>query len=631
MDPTRIRYILKRNWPALLITALIGAAVGALVTAYSNDRIKPRFSAVAATSFEEATIGLPGEAEVLLNQALAIALEANQDHLLNQPESRAIEINDDLLQLEFTATAPTRADAEQLAAEMRQNYISGPQDREGVLRAELEATLSEMRQVADVLNGLEESSTATDALELQLINDQMAALQTQVTTLRLELLFPEERSTSEVQADLTRAMAALDDLVVRRSQLAPAEARPFSEEGVVRRTAEAEFEALEERYQEIVLQLSRAATPTTVDIVVTDVTAAPGDTTVNAMIGLGISVLLSVSFLLLIDRIRQPVLTSTDLLPSVRGLGTIPARIDHDPSRVWYTTSNEAARKTSIQALRAAVSGGGHLRKATIAFTGLDVSSERMHALTADFAVSMTMTEQRVMLVDADFDEGGTGAEYVSHGVTLSNLISDPSEMLVDLKKGDVDGLYTLPVGNTPIDANEAVVGPRMTRLMERAPQNVDMAVVVLPDVSRPVAKTLLSQINYGVLVLTPNETSTTEVLNAVNDWGPSGAQLLGYVLLERRPAWRSLQNRLLRRRSRPGDAHLPPVEPAMPQTPADRALTQSRPASTEPVDQPTTARSDPSEAEAERVPSRFDPAAMMDRADQMRAKNISPPPRRPD
>lgn len=549
MESNRIRFIISRHRLLIAAVAIVGAIAAAFFANVRNNSIEARFTAIAPGTFDQITSLSIDEAELSLDQAQIRAVEANAEEMLRKPETRVVDVNNDLLRLEFRATESS-IDAAQAAAEtMRERWLTGPGVGED-LANEQEQILVLMQDVAARIAASGQTIDPLVEAELERLGARIAALSARITTLDIEKLFPGERSVETIDAEIGLAEAGIAEARARIDAISPDFIDPFSTEGVKRRALEGEFAALEERYKEISLELSRVLTPTSDTIELFDDTPAPLGLQVSAALGLMLGMGLATTVLAFNDRTRQPVLESTDL-PALRALGRVRARIHGDPAEYWYHTSqifwyhttDEAARKAEVQAIRAALQGSRSSGAVTIAIAGLETESADVHDLAADLAVSITLTQKQVMLIDADFDSPGEGAEYRSRGVTLADIISSKQDIAeIDLSHDHILGLRPIPVGQPSVDPSDAIGGPRMARFIKRAAAEFDLTIVVLPDVRTPVAKAMLNHVDAAILALTVGSTPHQTVMNVVNDWDTTGASLLGFALLEPRPVWNSIR-----------------------------------------------------------------------------------------
>lgn len=544
MESNRIRYIIRRNGLLIVAIGIVGAIAASFFADVRNDSIEPRFTAVAPGTFDEVATANQDEAELLLDQGAVRAIEANAEILLSKPETRGIRVNGDLLRIEFRATEQSIAEAEDAAIELRDNWLNAP-SRDAQFLVEQERVKVRMQEVAAQLEAMmPEPVDAQVDSDLRLLSQRIAALEARITGLELERLFPIDRQVADIDQEIDRATGELGRLQQLLTDSTVPPVSPFSAEGVEQRALEGEFGALEARFQEISLEISRAATPISDEVELIDDTPAAVGLQAGALLGLLLGAGLATTVLTLNDRNTQPVLESTDL-PSLRALGRVRARVHGDPSEYWYHpskvfwyhTTKEAGRKADIQAVRAALQGFRGTSVDTIAIAGLDCDSDLVHDLAADLAVSITQTHKQVLLIDADFDVPGVGAEFRGPGVTLTDVVESRGDFGM-FNEDHILGLWRMPVGTPSVDPSDAIGRPHVAHFLQNASAAFAPTIVVLPDVRRPVAKAMLNHVDAAILALTVGKSPRQAVSNVVNDWDPTGAELLGFTLLEERPVW---------------------------------------------------------------------------------------------
>ncbi|HEX2369036.1 MAG TPA: hypothetical protein VHM94_07375 [Acidimicrobiia bacterium] len=593
MDLTRIGRLIKARWWVLVLVAALGAIPAVVITSRRNDAIQPVFQASQTITFTQDEEDRTGEGLSSAVEAAQLdAEEANEESLARLGGAASITGDTEEGILTFQVFAGEKEAATGELRDMVRSY------RQAEGNAATQAAEETQAELADLQTRLEEITDQIADIDAQLAEDpdvvgereelqeQINALEDRLGDLRVETILgptqnplsEEERTPEDVEAEVAEVEAALDELNAQLDDL-PAEGEaPQSAEQVER-------QLLEEQYQAILEQYTTLATADPEDelsfgtAVTEDVTPEPANLLINGLLGAVAGLLLGLAVLIIADRIRRPVWTTSDL-DAVPALGEVPARTPITGGRrPWYSTVRRSPRKQAVQALRAAIDGRARQRHLALGFTGMDVSSRDAHALAADYAMSLATAGQRVLLVDGDFAHPSDLPEYDGQGPSLSDVI-DPMARDNTAVPGFVEwalsestetgpGLRAIPVGVGLDDPADAVAGRRAVQLIDAAQERFDAVVVAVGAVSDPTTQTLLYDVDQTVVCIRPGTSTESAVEEMYRDLSSRGVSVLGATLIA--PELRGLRGMFKRMGGRGERAPRVPdviVEPSPPPLP---------------------------------------------------------------
>jgi Mrp family chromosome partitioning ATPase len=604
VDLSRIGRLIKARWWVLVLVSALGAIPAVVITSQRNDAIQPVFRASQTITFTQSEEDRTGEGLSSAVEAAQLdAEEANEDILARLGAAGTITGDTQEGTLTFEVFAGDEEAATQDMRDMVRRYrqaegnaASQAEEEKQEDLAALQVRLEEITdQIADIDAQLaEDPEVVGDREELE---EQINALEDRLGDLRVEdILGPtqnpqsdEERTEEDVDAEIAEVEAALDELNAQLDELPAEDEAPQSAEQVER-------QLLEQQYQAILDQYTTLATADPEDelsfgtAVTEDVTPEPANLLLNGLLGAVAGLLLGLAVLIVADRIRRPVWTTSDL-DAVPALGEVPPRTPLSGGRrPWYQTVRRSPRKQAVQALRAAIDGRARQRHLALGFTGMDVSSRDAHALAADYAMSLATAGQRVLLIDGDFAHPSDLPEYDGHGPSLSDVI-DPMARDNAAIAGFVEwalsestetgpGLRAIPVGVGLDDPADAVAGRRTVQLIDAAQERFDAVVVAVGAVSDPTTQTLLYDVDQTVVCIRPGTSTESAVEEMYRDLSSRGVSVLGATLTA--PELRGLRGLFRRMTGRgeraprvpdiivePSPAPLPTAVPARPAPPA--------------------------------------------------------------
>lgn len=547
MDLNRTLRVLRARWPWVVVFVVLGFAAGVFGAARRNAGIVPVLRAEApvtiVTSIESRdnpSGASPEFVQARLDEALAFALEVNGDLLAANPRSEIIT-NTDLGRLTFIARARTADDAQALAAEMRNRYLTRqPPNAQEQIQVQLDQIAAQMDSVREKIDTLT-PTTVVDPVEERRsqLNSLLGALRADAQTFEKELLVGSDRPEDEIQSDLDRTNLAIATVLSDLEKLGPVPDTEFSEEETLRRALEREYRELEDSYQELFLQRAALSGPVVSEVIdVADETPQLMSRGLAGGVGLLVGLVLAVIGLVAVDRLFTPAWTGLDLAP-LPLLGAVAIR---KPSRrtVWYDEEVGGRRKRAVQALRAGLEGRIGGVGAAVAVAGFGTQPDDVHALTADVAVAFARAGHSVLLIDADFAHPTDMAEFggdIEFAALLEAEEGDDAALAQALAQAQSvrPGLVAMKAGSPTEDPTEVLARPRLADLIRVASVRFDLVLFAVGDLRETAGQELAQRVDYAIVTLVPGRASRTELADRVADLEERGAKILGAVFIDRR------------------------------------------------------------------------------------------------
>lgn len=142
-----------------------------------------------------------------------------------------------------------------------------------------------------------------------------------------------------------------------------------------------------------------------------------------------------------------------------------------------------------------------------------------------------------VVLVDADLRRSMLASKFGLHfpadGLGLSHYLSSRRLTLDDVAyETDLPGAYIIPEGRDVVNSMQLLNNLRFSQLIDQLSQRVDYVIVDTPPVGAIVdAAVVASACNGAILVVTSNEPTRQELINAKQQIEKSGCPVIGAVL----------------------------------------------------------------------------------------------------
>ncbi|MDJ0953326.1 MAG: hypothetical protein QNJ81_06580 [Acidimicrobiia bacterium] len=594
MQLGRVIKTLTAKWVIVVILAVAGASIGAILANNHNDGIRPRWRAEAPVTFfqieeeedssssrsntsggtvdaenERARAGLLLEETLAANPRLSIQVDREDNALLfiavgrdgEETLAEALALRDEYEALGATVLsvdqieatmATVLVDIDRLKEEIAALSLSEPEPEDPSITAErtaLEteiATLDqrqaqiaiwilnpELRPTEDDFFGVEPETSTTRAADEE---EESEEEEEPPPIVSLEQLQDEQGRNNIILLRLRNALNQLPD---------PPTADTLS---VV---DELELEALQLDLDELELQYvsllrrldGRPPGGFVEEPVVTDETQSERSVGLFAFLGLLVGSLLAGLAIVGYDQVRQPVWAGTDL-DGLISLGFVNRKRDEaTDDAIWYPTAL-SQRRRDIQTLRAAMDGVTGERPAIVGLFGVGVAGEEVGELAADLAASYTMADREVLLIDGNSFNPNRLPEYgpgdnVLNDVLMTAVPPEEAESrlnsFLDLASPAAPGLTALSVDAERHDPIDVFASPNCRVLMDVVANRFDMVIVAGPEISDPLADAVIHRVDIVALVGYVGYTEKVRVETVADALADRNVEVAGLVLLEGR------------------------------------------------------------------------------------------------
>ncbi len=596
MDARRLFKLFLSLWWVILLVAIIGGATAYVVTTSRNAEIEEQWQATAPVLILKTSSESDKEYESRLRLAESRARIAVEVQVADDPGIYQVQAAADRGRLEFIAVDPDPAGAETLAEGLRATYLTA-EPTDGIAE-QLSRNLDDLEVQILALRSDRAALVATTpidpgvAAQLSLMDSQLSSLRQRAASLSLAISFPElgtalddegnPRPSDDVRAELARVQGTINRLQSEYDNLAATNPDATGSDGsgsLDILVIDQQIRDLESQYVEAALTLEDLGGGGTSSVVsntteVINVTALPTSATQASALGFVLGAVLASLAVVAVDRIRRPIYgIENDLaLPVVASVD--PARPGAEPDALWYPHA-EGRRRTSIQALRAALDGIIASGSVTIGVSGLGAPNSSVQEVAADLAVSIASSGRDVLLIDAVFDGPSSLPEYGSAVMTLAGLVTyrADSEDVRSRFKAALDRsdrvmpqLLSLKAGSLDTDPVDAVAGRSFRELLSVAAEYADVVIVATPPWGHPETDVLAQRLDHFILIGRSGRTSAVDLEMAAGTMSSFSTLPVGLVLLGAGHWVRSSLAKLINTMN-------PPQEP-QPGTPIERGGT---------------------------------------------------------
>jgi Mrp family chromosome partitioning ATPase len=548
MELRRLGKALSERWAFVVGLALLGVVAAVALGGVASRNQAELYEASAPIRFN------PTEGETIADLADDIATAHNlaviaADDLLQTDSS--LDIVEDLAEarLLFVAQGSSIEEAENKALALRQSYLNvdplvGGEAIDQRLQ-EIQVKADDVQSEIDTLQPEIPEEDPDLAAQRSLLEAEVTAVTDRIV--ELAVLEGSALDTQTRQAIVAESADQEDKLGELRAQLATLPEAPSAveltpAESLRLASLQAQLDALTADYERLSLRQEGVTGEGLEQVTTLDLTPEPLAPIATASIGLLGGLLIAVLTLVFINRTRRPVWLAEEI--GVPVLGSAPSRrVNSDTSENWYDTAEPGPRKAAVQALRAAVEAQISAPGATIAVTGLGVPPEGVQALAADLASSMASAGSSVLIIDANFDSRSSLGRYRGDGSAVSDVLS-MSPMAAEFEASVsrtiesaqrvAPGLAVIPSGPSPASPADALAGRQFRHLIAEGREVFDVVLVVVDEIDAPSAQVVLQRLGHGLLVLTPGNSTRSEVDRVLRDVDRLRIALLGAVFLEK-------------------------------------------------------------------------------------------------
>lgn len=571
MNLDRFQRILKARWWFLAGVVVISVFAANQLTKFRNEQLPAR-EAVATITFTPflGEIDDTG-AQLRLENAESLALEINEPilaerlHLLAPWEVAAIIRDDRTNQLDFIGRGPTDAEAKSVADSLRDAFLDGDPFASVVDLSAQVATVTdrilELRESMSDATALPPTTlpAATDLTAIatiEALQAQIDALRSQYGALSVELLNPIFRSSAAIEAERAEVLAALVALQLQKQATCagstlppcltptavddPGEFTPPTDEeqNFQLQIWQIETEQLEETYRALI-QRSLESPATIADTEVRESTLMAADPVTNQALAAVAGLLVGIVGLLLADRVRKPIWAVGEV-ESRTALPEISRRGWNTRGEVWYLSSLPSTRKASVQTLRSVVEGlavGG----IGVGIAGLGVEPEGVQELSADLAAALAVSENKILLIDANFADPSELVEFGKGNQNLAKVLAyiedgnmSAEEALSYLRPSadGVEGLRGLRAGRPMRDGPDLIARSAFGSLLEAAKSQFNVVIVSGASASSPITQVLSQRLDNLIVVGSAGHSLEADYASTLRALSDRRAEVVGLALL---------------------------------------------------------------------------------------------------
>lgn len=152
--------------------------------------------------------------------------------------------------------------------------------------------------------------------------------------------------------------------------------------------------------------------------------------------------------------------------------------------------------------------------------------------LAANLAFSFAQVGKRTLLIDADFRSPRLHAYFgMNNKKGLSGVLSGRSEATLDVMSMVLPHLYVLPAGPLPPNPLEILQDPKLSSLIEKLSQELDVVVVDTPPaMASSDSKVIARQLGAALVVGREHRTRIADLRETVGSMQDVGVRVFGSV-----------------------------------------------------------------------------------------------------
>jgi capsular polysaccharide biosynthesis protein len=607
MQLRRVIKTLVARWPVIVVLAIVGASVGAIVASNYNKSITPRFRANAPITFfqlaeddadSESTNSARTNSSTTSSATDAEAERIRAGLLLEETLAAnprlTIQVDKETNTLLFIAVGSDSTETLNSAVALRSEYQSKVAT---VLNVdEIKATMASTLEEIDHLRGqISDLQVTEPAAEDPQITAQRTTLEAQITELaqrqaQIEIWLdnPElrptetdfygqdsasssritgEETTRSSETDTTSATTSDDEPIITAEALAeehsrnelilarlesefstvpdPPVAEELSSQDSLRLAAiQLDLEDLEAEYVDLVRGLdgrSPGAFPE--EPTFTDETKTARSTPLSGFLGMIVGALVAGMAIAGHDQVRKPVWAASDLGNVVSLALVNRKRETDDEHQIWYPTAL-TQRRRDIQTLRSATDSITNEQPTVLGLFGVGVSREEVGELAADLAVSYSVGDRNILLIDGSsfhpniIPEFGDGHNTLNDVLMTQAIPEDAAARINTFLDHAIPSAPRLTAVHVNADLHDPIdvfAAPNARIFVEVALHRYDMVVIAGPDIYDPLADAVMRRTELVALVGYVGVTAKSAIENAVGAINDRRAEVAGAVLLEGR------------------------------------------------------------------------------------------------
>jgi tyrosine-protein kinase Etk/Wzc len=238
------------------------------------------------------------------------------------------------------------------------------------------------------------------------------------------------------------------------------------------------------------------------------------------LIGLSIGIFAGVFFVLVREQFNRSVLFRSDIEAATGA--TILAEVMHDESgdSLVIKDGKRTIIAEQLRALRTSLNYIGiQGNKKTLLLTS-SISGEGKSFMGVNMAVSLALTGKKIALLEFDLRKPKVSKMMnIAQEPGISNYLAGLAsfeDILVDMGKKDIPGLYILPAGTIPPNPTELMLNGKLDELMDHLKNNFDYVVIDSPPVGLVTDAKILNKYADACLYMVRHDYTPKHYLNLI-------------------------------------------------------------------------------------------------------------------
>jgi len=151
--------------------------------------------------------------------------------------------------------------------------------------------------------------------------------------------------------------------------------------------------------------------------------------------------------------------------------------------------------------------------------------------IAVNLALSMTISQNKVILVDADLRRPAVHAALdISKAPGLSEIIRNKSTVAGAVRTVSNDKIDVITIGNVPPNVTEIAGSKRISAILDGLKDEYETIIVDAPPLVISDAYTLASKVDGVILVMEPGQTREEQAMVIKEQFVRAGAKLIGVV-----------------------------------------------------------------------------------------------------
>jgi capsular exopolysaccharide synthesis family protein len=214
-------------------------------------------------------------------------------------------------------------------------------------------------------------------------------------------------------------------------------------------------------------------------------------------------------------------------------LGRIPSFLETDQRSLVMRTSPSSHAAEAIRELRTNIHFMSVERPLKVIAVTSSLPGEGKSTLAANLAIAMAASQNRVLLIEADFRRPSMASFFNTPGsMGLSDILASQSSLETSVQFVGTDGLMVLPCGRLPPNPSELLGSDKMTEVLLECSAIVDLVIIDTPPLIAVTDGAIVAGVSDGVLLVVEHgRTTRHQVESSVRALQAVSARLIGSVL----------------------------------------------------------------------------------------------------